>query len=390
MKNSTEMHLLIVDDMPNMIRTVRNMLRHLGYHHTSDAENGLAAWKVLKNETIDFVICDWNMPEMTGVDLLRKVRLEDDLKDIPFLMVTAEVAEETIAEAAETEVDGYIIKPFVAKVLEQKIQNILERRNSPGEVDTCLKLANVYMKSGMLDNALKEYEKALEIQPDNARVQAALGDYYQEKGETDKAEKAYKRAIEIRPQYVKAHESLARTYEKKGEGEKATEAIKKAVKISPKNSERQVKLGKGLLEAGKTEEAKTAFKQAIEIDPDKVGRQTEVGEAFLKMGMNQEAEETFRKTLTENPKSVGVYNRLGIALRKQGKNREAIKEYKKALQVDTEEENVHYNLGRTYMEAGMIADAIRAFGEAIRIYPDFKEATALLQSLKQNEQRKIA
>ena len=103
MKKPEEMNFLIVDDMSNMIRTVRNMLRHLGYHHISDADNGLAAWKILKNKTIDFVIADWNMPEMTGVDLLRKVRLEDDLKDIPFLMITAEVAEETIAEAAETE-----------------------------------------------------------------------------------------------------------------------------------------------------------------------------------------------------------------------------------------------------------------------------------------------
>ena len=130
MKDPKEMRFLLVDDMSNMVRTVRNMLRHIGYQHTMEAEDGVSAWRVLKKNKIDFVIADWNMPNMTGIDLLRKVRLDSDLRDIPFLMITAEIAEETIAEAAETEVDGYIIKPFVAKVLGEKIKNILEKRNS--------------------------------------------------------------------------------------------------------------------------------------------------------------------------------------------------------------------------------------------------------------------
>ncbi len=247
MKNPKEMKILVVDDMPNMVRTIKNMLRHLGYHYTTVAGDGLAALEVLKKKEIDFVIADWNMPNMTGIDLLRKVRLDDDLKEIPFLMVTAEVAEETIAEAAETEVDGYIIKPFVAKTLEEKIQKILEKRNTPSEVDTCLKLGNVYLNSGMLDDALKEYEKSLKIQPNNARVHYALGNIYQKKGEIDKAEKAYEKAIGISPKYLKAHESLARLYEERGEQEKAIRAVKEAVKISPKNPERQIKLGKALL-----------------------------------------------------------------------------------------------------------------------------------------------
>jgi len=119
------MKFLVVDDMPNMIRTIKNMLRHLGYHYTTGAGDGLEALGVLKRKEIDFVITDWNMPNMTGIDFLRKARSDDDLKEIPFLMVTAEVLDETIAEAAETEVDGYIIKPFVAKTLEEKIQKIL-------------------------------------------------------------------------------------------------------------------------------------------------------------------------------------------------------------------------------------------------------------------------
>ena len=297
MKDPKEMKFLIIDDMPNMIRTIRNMLRHLEYHRIAEAGDGLEAWKILKNDTIDFVIADWNMPNMSGIDLLRKVRLDSNLKDIPFLMVTAEVAEETVAEAAETEVDGYIIKPFIARTLDEKIKKILEKRNSPSEVDTYLKLGNVYLNSGMVDNALKEYEKALKTHPDNPRVHYALGNVYQENGEIDKAEKSYKRAVEISPQYLKAHEGLAQIYEKKGEKEKVIAAVKEAVKISPKNPERQSNLGKILLKEGKGEEAKEAFAMAIKIDPLNESRKTEIGNAFLESGMDQDAEEVFNRIL---------------------------------------------------------------------------------------------
>ncbi len=387
MKEPKEMKILIIDDMPNMVRTIKNMLRHLGYRHTAEAGDGLAAWKILKNDTVDFVIADWNMPNMTGIDLLRKVRLDESLKDIPFLMVTAEVAEETIAEAAETEVDGYIIKPFVAKTLEEKIQKILERRNSPDEVDTCLKLGNVYANSGRLEDALKEYEKAIKVRPNNARLYCAMGNAYQRRGEIDEAEKAYRKAIGISPQYLKAHESLAWVYEKKGEKEKAIKSIKEAVKISPKNPDRLIKLGKALLNTGRREEAKEAFDQAVKIDPDSAaGRRIEIGEAFLDMGMAQEAEEVFQRVLGADPNNIEIYNRLGVALRKQGKYRVAIGEYKKALKVDPEDENVHYNLGRTYVQAGMVADAIKEFEESVRLYPDFEEAKIILQTLKEKEQ----
>jgi len=175
LKDLKEMKFLIIDDMPNMIKTIRNMLRHLGYQHTAEAEDGISAWKVLKNEQIDFVISDWNMPNMAGIELLHKIRRDENLKEMPFLMVTAEVAEELVAKAAETDVDGYIIKPFIAKTLDERIHIIMEKRSSPSEVDTYLKAGNVYLNSGMLDNALKEYEKAMKINQDNPRVHWAVG-----------------------------------------------------------------------------------------------------------------------------------------------------------------------------------------------------------------------
>ncbi|HPX10982.1 MAG TPA: response regulator, partial [Syntrophales bacterium] len=99
------MKVLVVDDMPSMRSTIRNMLRQLGYVHIREAEDGRGAWNRMKAEKFDVAVVDWNMPHMNGIELLRKARADEELGSLPFVMVTAEVNEETIAEAAETEVD---------------------------------------------------------------------------------------------------------------------------------------------------------------------------------------------------------------------------------------------------------------------------------------------
>ena len=107
---------MVIDDVPNMRRTIRNMLNRMGVKRPiMEADDGDKAWSKLENAPVDFVICDWNMPRMTGIELLRKMRETPKFAEIPFLMLTGEVEEGTIAQAAETEIDAYIIKPFVMK-----------------------------------------------------------------------------------------------------------------------------------------------------------------------------------------------------------------------------------------------------------------------------------
>jgi len=119
------MKFLIVDDFSTMRRIVRNILKQLGYTDVEEAENGREALQKLKQTQFDFVISDWNMPTMTGLDLLREVRADPRLKALPFLMVTAESKQENVVEAIKTGVSNYIVKPFTADVLKGKIDKIL-------------------------------------------------------------------------------------------------------------------------------------------------------------------------------------------------------------------------------------------------------------------------
>lgn len=121
------MKILIVDDFSTMRRIIKNLLRDLGYNNTHEADDGNTALPMLKNGDFQFVVTDWNMPGMQGIDLLKAIRLDDKLKHLPVLMVTAEAKREQIIEAAQAGVNGYIIKPFTAQTLEEKLAKIFER-----------------------------------------------------------------------------------------------------------------------------------------------------------------------------------------------------------------------------------------------------------------------
>ncbi|MBD8494710.1 chemotaxis response regulator CheY [Pseudomonas syringae] len=124
------MKILIVDDFSTMRRIIKNLLRDLGFTNTSEADDGLTALPMLQSGAFDFLVTDWNMPGMSGIDLLRQVRQDERLKNIPVLMVTAEAKREQIIEAAQAGVNGYVVKPFTAQVLQEKIEKIFERVNS--------------------------------------------------------------------------------------------------------------------------------------------------------------------------------------------------------------------------------------------------------------------
>ena len=121
------MKILIVDDFSTMRRIIKNLLRELGFNNTVEADDGDSALPLLKAGGIEFLITDWNMPNMPGIELLKHVRADPATRDLPVLMVTAEASREQIVQAAEAGVNGYVIKPFTAQTLEQKISKIFER-----------------------------------------------------------------------------------------------------------------------------------------------------------------------------------------------------------------------------------------------------------------------
>lgn len=123
-----DMKVLVVDDFATMRRIVKNILRELDFKDIVEAENGAAAVKILESQDIDLIVSDWNMPKMTGLELLKWVRANEKTKDLPFLMVTAEAQKENVVEAVKAKVSNYIVKPFTAAVLAEKLEKILPQK----------------------------------------------------------------------------------------------------------------------------------------------------------------------------------------------------------------------------------------------------------------------
>lgn len=121
------MKILIVDDFSTMRRIIKNLLRDLGFTNTSEADDGTTALPLLEKGNFDFLITDWNMPGMTGLELLVACRTSTKLKTLPVLMVTAEAKRDQIIAAAQAGVSGYVVKPFTAAALQDKITKIFER-----------------------------------------------------------------------------------------------------------------------------------------------------------------------------------------------------------------------------------------------------------------------
>ena len=122
-----KMKVLVVDDFSTMRRIVKNILRQLGFENILEADDGMSALDVLRSQTVDFIISDWNMPRLSGIELLKAVRTSEEWKDLPFLMVTAEGQKENVIEAVKSKVSNYIVKPFTPETLAEKIKKIFEK-----------------------------------------------------------------------------------------------------------------------------------------------------------------------------------------------------------------------------------------------------------------------
>ena len=122
---SKDMKFLVVDDFSTMRRIIKNLLHDLGYPNVTEADDGKTALPMLQAGSFDFLISDWNMPGMSGLDLIKAVRSDEKLKKMPVLMLTAEAKREQIIEAAQAGVNGYVIKPFTAETLKEKLDKIL-------------------------------------------------------------------------------------------------------------------------------------------------------------------------------------------------------------------------------------------------------------------------
>lgn len=376
----SEMTVLIVDDMPNMITTIRSMMKVLKYGKTFlSAASGAEAWRILKKEPLDMAILDYHMPGMSGAELLSRIREDRDLRDLPVVMVTAQANREFVAEAAESEIDAYILKPATVKVLGDKILTVIENANNPSPMVFHLKEAKRFEENGDMDAAIEEGELAVDANPTSSRPPRELGYYYFKKGDLKEAEKWLLKAARMNSLDVFAFHYLGELYLKVNDIESASQYFEKAMSINPRHVTRAIYFGTTLLERKMLQEAVQVFEKALNVSGNDLKLREEIAGLCIEKGAKEYGAKLLESMLRTESKRTDLLFLLGVTLEELGQNSKALTYLTRAEKDDRKNHDIKIHLARVYLALGKTIRAEKPLREILEVNPKNKEALGLLK-----------
>lgn len=381
LKPPSKMNFLIVDDADNMRRSIRAMLKLIRYgKEYHEAENGRSAWEFLKKgaHPVDFIIADWNMPYMTGTELLNRVRATPKLREIPFLMITAEANQEVVAEAAEHDVDAYLTKPFVTSSLEQKIIDLLKQAANPSPVVLHLKKARELEEEGDIETAIDEAKKALTLNNQSSRPFRELGRLFTKKGDLKNALSCFQKAVEINRLDVTSYHYLGQIFHRMGNFGKATDFFAKAMSISPRHNERALNYAKLLLKQKNLQEAEKVFKLVLHNSSSDLDLKEDIAHTCREHGLSELAAKTYSEVLKEDPERFYLRKHLGMTLLETGQTSEAVEVMEKAAEKNTEDIDLFLALAKAYFGMNLPIRADKWASRVMRLDPQNREAKKIL------------
>lgn len=315
-----------------------SVLRQLGYGELVEAGDGVSAWNYLKKATPTVVFSDWQLGQFDGLVLLKIMRADEKLVNVPIVLLASRINREMVIDAGHAGVSGILVAPFTRETVEEKIRTMFEILHDT-EVDMKaeenLAAGEQYMQEGNYDRALEVFSSVLTLYK-NPEVYYNVGYIKAAQKKYDESINAFRRAITIDQKYAKAYKALGEVYLKVGDKEKAEEMMQRA------------------------------------------------GEIYMEKDMSQEAEIAFQEVLKLNPNTTNIYNSLGILYRRNGEFTKSMSAYEKALRVDPEDENIFFNLGRACFDMGLLKRAKLYFQRALEICPEFDEAAVMMKRVEKH------
>jgi len=377
---------LVVDDQRLMISIIKRALKSAGYK-TIIAKSGKEALKVIKKYHVGFIISDWHMPNMTGIELLSIVRNDPDNCDIPFLMLTAETSEGPIKYAIEEGVDDYIIKPFSGSQLIDRITKIQNNKiSAPDSITKKIRKIKKLMLNEKFNEAVAIAEETLKNDED-LKVLLILSECYFLQGNYENARKQIQTILETNPNNGKALHLLGKIFIAEKKYEEGIEYLKQSSEENPLNFPRRIEVGDAYLKIGLKNEAAEIF-ESLENQNITDLDLAKIGASYLSTGDIKNAGEYLDKTVDPIPETISVFNSYAIELRKMGEFEEALEQYKKCIEIEPESHILRYNLGRAYFEANNFEAAQKELETSIKKEPTFENAEKLLLHIKKISGRK--
>ena len=328
------MSFLVVDDNSVALREITDILKYLGHKELYGSSTASEAWAMLRVKEFGCVISAWEMPEMTGLALLKIVRNDDRFDQLPFFLADSSFTKAKVVNAGRSGITGLIVKPYDIETIKGKIQGIPEAMGDgpPSEAEISLDEGMKLIEEEDHEGALKVFEKLLN-EGESAEVYYNIGYVKTAQGQYQEGIEAFRKATQLDRLFAKAFKAMGRAHKALGQPEKAEECLNKAAEIY--------------------------------LSSDKEG----------------EAEEVLNEILEVNPDTVNVYNTMGVLYRKKGDYPTALKHYQKALKIHPEEPNIYYNIGRIHVEMKNLDEAKSYFDKALTLDPGFKEAREILNAI---------
>lgn len=375
-----EMTVLIADDMPNMVTAIRGMMKFLNYgKRFVTANDGEEAWRILKKEPVHLAILDYNMPKMNGGELLSRIREDRELRDLPITMVTAQANRDFVAEAAESEIDAYILKPATVKVLGDKVLSVIQNANNPSPMVFHLKEAKAYDDAGDIDAAIEEARLAMDANPTSSRPLRELGYYYFKKDDLKEAKGWLTRAAKMNPLDVFAFHCLGELYAKVNDIEMASKCFEKAMDISPRHVSRAVSFGTTLLEREMPKEAVLVFEKALHLAANDSKLREQIADCCVKKGAKEYGAKLLEAILRKTPDRHDLGVKLGATLAELGEHAKALPFLARAEKENPKNCQIKMHLARVHLALGKSVRAENALREILAVNPDHAEASDLLK-----------
>ena len=382
MINPETMSILIVDDMKSMRLTIRKMLQNLKIGgNLRFAENGKEGLEILHNSRCDIAIIDWNMPVMNGIEMLETIRNDKAVRDLPVIMVTAEAERDIVSEVAETEIDGYLLKPLTLSSLENKIKTVVEKANNPDPATKHRIKARDLEEIGDYDSAIEQIRIALVHKPNASRLLRQLGLLHFSIGKPDIAEKCLLKAASVNKQDTMTRARLAEYYISKNELEKAGRYYLELMSLSTRYFDQALDLGEKLLKKGSKQLSIDIFSKIITLSKKYILIREKVIDICM---ANDEIEfplQLLEQSIKENPSNYDIVYKTGQVYLEIGNSEKALEYF---IEVDRHIRghlDAKFHIAKIYFAARKVLQADDYLNQILRIDPKHKEAIDLRKEI---------
>lgn len=328
--------ILLVNSNTFALRELTDMLKYFGFAEVHSMESANDAWSMLRFKEFLCIISAWEMPDMSGLALLRITRNDDNLYRVPFFLTDAAFTKLKVVQAGQSGVTGLLVTPIDTNNFKNKMTTICEISSAPPEPT----VAEKDLEMGLKLIKKKKFSKALNVF-ENLVKSGESAEYYYNIGYIKTVQNKYAEAIE---------------------------AFQKATQLDRLFAKAYKAMGRVYKEMGKEEEAQEFLRKAADI--------------YLSKENDTDAEDVLKEILEINPETINVYNSLGVLYRRKGDPHTALKHYKKALKVHPDEPHILYNIGRLHLDLKDPEKAKTFFIQAIEIYPAFIEAQEVLNAIE--------